>query len=342
MNGARGEVLVTGAAGFIGSYVAAACRRAGWTVTGLDIRPPDPGDGGDGWITGPAGSPAVLREVRAGRYQAVVHQAGVTSTLETDKDLLTDVNVEQSLAIADACSAAGALFIYASSHSVYGKAHRRVPLAEEDAADRDVCTGPVNLYARSKLDLDEAMAGRTAGSPRWVGLRYTNVFGRGEQHKGRMASIISQLLRRSAWGEPLALFEDALSACRDYIPVEAVAGTIVALLEREVPAGVYNLGSGIPVSFATLVEWCASFSGEDPVVKLLPNPVASSYQYWTCADMAKLQSCLPTLRRLTRADIRSAAHELFQWFLSHPAPSQPAHAGRWGGPPPPGPVPGPS
>jgi ADP-L-glycero-D-manno-heptose 6-epimerase len=314
MTGRRREILVTGAAGFVGSHVAAACRRGGWAVTGLDTRPPGPGGCGDSWVTGTAAGPAVVREIRAGRYEAVVHQAGITSTLESDQGLLCDVNVGQPLAIADACAAGGALFIYASSHSVYGKAHRHVPLAEEDAADRDVCTGPVNLYARSKLDLDEAMAGRPAGSLRWVGLRYTNVFGRGEQHKGRMASIISQLLRKSARGEPLALFADTLAACRDYIPVEAVAGTIAALLEREVPAGVYNLGSGVPVSFSTVVEWCASFSGADPVVELLPNPVANGYQYWTCADMAKLASCLPALPRFTQTEIRSAAHELFQWF----------------------------
>jgi nucleoside-diphosphate-sugar epimerase len=314
MTGRRREILVTGAAGFVGSHVAAACRRAGWAVTGLDTRPPAPAGGCEGWITGTAGAPAVLREIRSGRYDAVVHQAAITSTLETDQCLLCDVNVGQPLALADACSAVGTLFIYASSHSVYGKAHRHVPLAEEDAADRDVCTGPVNLYARSKLDLDEAMAGRPPGSLRWVGLRYTNVFGRGEQHKGRMASIISQLLRKSARGEPLALFADTLAACRDYIPVEAVAGTIAALLEREVPAGVYNLGSGVPVSFGTVVEWCASFSGADPVVELLPNPVANGYQYWTCADMAKLASCLPDLPRFSPAEIRSAAGELFQWF----------------------------
>lgn len=314
MTGRRREILVTGAAGFVGSHVASAVRRTGWAVTGLDTRPPGPGTGSEGWITGMAGAPAVLREIRAGRYDAVVHQAGITSTLETDKGLLCDVNVGQPLAIADACAAAGALFVYASSHSVYGKAHRQIPLAEQDAADRDVCTGPVNLYARSKLDLDEAMAGRRAGSLRWVGLRYTNVFGRGEQHKGRMASIISQLLRKSARGEPLTLFADTLGACRDYIPVEAVAGTIAALLERDVPAGVYNLGSGIPVSFSTLVEWCASFTGADPVVELLPNPVANGYQYWTCADMAKLAACLPALPRFTQAEIRSASHELFDWF----------------------------
>jgi nucleoside-diphosphate-sugar epimerase len=325
MAGIRRELLVTGAAGFIGSHVAEACRGAGWTVIGLDIRPPGPAASNEGWITAAAGSPAVLREIRSGRYEAVVHQAAITSTLETDKSLLSDVNVGQPLAIADACSAAGALFIYASSHSVYGKAHHHAPLAEQDAADRDICTGPVNLYARSKLDLDNAMAARPAGSLRWLGLRYTNVFGRGELHKGRMASIISQLLRQSAQGKPLALFDDTLAACRDYIPVGAVAGTVMALLEQEVPAGVYNLGSGIPVSFSTLVEWCASFTGADPVVELLPNPVASRYQYWTCADMAKLQSCLPALRRLTRAEIRSAARELFRWFLSHRVPSGSAH-----------------
>jgi len=249
-----------------------------------------------------------------GRYQAVVHQAAITSTLETDEALLKDVNVGQPLAIADACAAGQAAFVYASSHSVYGKAHQRVPLAEEAVSDEAICTGPLNLYAQSKLDLDNAMAVRSAGSLRWVGLRYTNVFGPGEQHKGKMASIISQLLRRTACGESLTLFDDTLEACRDYVPVASVAATIARLLERQVPVGVYNLGSGIPVSFGTILEWCASLAGAYPEIHFRPNPVADRYQYWTCADMTKLETLLADFQRLTLAEVRSAAGRLYHCF----------------------------
>jgi ADP-L-glycero-D-manno-heptose 6-epimerase len=314
MAAGRGEVLVTGAAGFIGSHIAAACHRSGWTVTGLDIRPGAPGGGCQHWATGTAGDPVVLREIRGGRYRAVVHQAAITSTLETDEALLNDVNVGQALAVADACAAGQATFVYASSHSVYGKAHVRVPLAEEAAADRAVCTGPLNLYAQSKLDLDNAMTTRHNGSLHWTGLRYTNVFGPGEQHKGKMASIISQLLRRTACGEPLTLFDDTLEACRDYVPVASVAATVAVLLEQQVPAGVYNLGSGIPVSFATIVEWCASLAGAYPEINFRPNPMAAQYQYWTCADMTKLETLLADFQRLTLAEVRSAAGRLYHCF----------------------------
>jgi len=311
----RGDVLVTGAAGFIGSHIAAACNRSGWTVTGLDIRPVPPGPHCQHWVCGAADDPVVLREIRGGRYQAVVHQAAITSTLETDEALLKDVNVAQPLAIADACAAGQAAFVYASSHSVYGNVHQRVPLAEEAVSDEAMCTGPLNLYAQSKLDLDNAMAVRPAGSLRWAGLRYTNVFGPGEQHKGKMASIISQLLRQTARGEQVTLFDDTLEACRDYVPVGSVAATIAVVLDRQIPAGVYNLGSGIPVSFATILEWCASLAGADPAVRFRPNPVATKYQYWTCADMTKLETCLADFRRLTLAEVRSAAGRLYRCFL---------------------------
>jgi ADP-L-glycero-D-manno-heptose 6-epimerase len=209
----------------------------------------------------------------------------------------------------------GTIFIYASSHSVYGAMHQRRAAAEGSETDPSVCTGPLTLYARSKLALDATMAARQAcGRPPWIGLRYTNVFGPGESHKGPMASIISQLLRKSAEGDSIRLFSDTLQACRDYIPVRAVADVIVKILNAPVPSGIYNLGSGRPVRFATLLEWCAEFSGSAPSVLLVPNPLADRYQYWTCADLAKIRSSLPELRLPAEEEIRRAAEILFHQF----------------------------
>lgn len=309
-------MLVTGAAGFIGAHIAEACRRGGWCVTGVDIRPsPRAVQQCDRWLTASTGTAGVLRDIAAGRYQAVVHQAAITDTTETNAMLLAEVNVVQPLAIADACTTGGACLVYASSHSVYGKICAHTPLVEEAASDSGICTGPVNHYARSKLELDTAMATRLMSPLHWVGLRYTNVFGRGEGHKGSMASIISQLLRLSAYGKPLNLFDDTLDACRDYIPVESVTSTVLSLLEQEIPSGVYNLGSGIPVSFSTLVKWCGDFAGKEQVVRLRPNPIPGQYQYWTCADMNKLERVLPSLPKLTTADIKSSARRLCQFFM---------------------------
>ncbi|GAA1938468.1 NAD-dependent epimerase/dehydratase family protein [Kitasatospora viridis] len=311
----RPEVLVTGAAGFVGGHTVRACREAGWAVTALDVRevPAATAPASD-CVLGRADHAPVLADLRAGRYAAVVHQGAISSTLESDRAKLQDANVRQPLALAEACADSGALFVYASSHSVYGTIHRRIAVAEDSEEDASVCTGPLNRYAESKLALDREMAGRYGSGAAWVGLRYTNVFGTGEEHKGQMASIISQLLRGAAQGRRLTLFADTLKACRDYVPVESVARTVVALLRHQVPSGVYNLGSGCPVSFATLLEWCAEFSGAELDVRLVPNPVADRYQYWTCADQSRLQGVLPGGRPELIEDVRSGAATLFRHF----------------------------
>jgi ADP-L-glycero-D-manno-heptose 6-epimerase len=166
------------------------------------------------------------------------------------------------------------------------------------------------------------MERRTGGDLHWLGLRYTNVFGCGEDHKGPMASILSQMLRRAADGRPLVLFDDTLHACRDFVPVDVVVDTVLSLLADErVAPGIYNLGSGVPISFATIVRWCASFAGAELTVVLEPNPISSAYQYWTCADTSKLRASLPGRPMLTVADVRSAAGQLFEVFRARPRPT---------------------
>jgi ADP-L-glycero-D-manno-heptose 6-epimerase len=195
---------------------------------------------------------------------------------------------------------------------VYGRIHDQRAVAEDAAVDRDVCSGPINEYARSKLLFDTVLATRAPAGLRWAGLRYTNVFGPGEQHKGTMASIISQLLRTVAAGGAPTLFADTLTASRDYVPVQWVVQVILRLIEAPVAAGTYNVGSGYPVSFATLLQWCVEFSGAATLpVHLVPNPIPGRYQYWTCADMRKLRS-VTGLTPPTADDVRTAALALFQ------------------------------
>ncbi|MGI5438810.1 NAD-dependent epimerase/dehydratase family protein [Streptomyces shenzhenensis] len=317
-----GEVLVTGAAGFIGRHTVAAFHRAGWQVTAVDLRPaPDHLGDRARWQHGDFASPALLAEIAAGRYATVVHQAGISDTRAPAGPELEETNTLGPLRLADACRTGGARLIYASSHSVYGTLHHRTPIVEDADTDSSRCSGPLNPYAASKLALDEQMRARHGTGLHWVGLRYTNVFGADEADKGPMASILSQLLRQAARTRQIRVFDDSLTAARDYIPVETVTATIVQLAKQPpVPAGVYNFGGGFAVSFAEVAQWCARLhreaTGRPLVAELVPNPDTAAYQYFTCADMTALDKALPDRPTVSTVSVEARAAELFETFRS--------------------------
>ncbi|WP_416976921.1 NAD-dependent epimerase/dehydratase family protein [Streptomyces sp. T028] len=315
-----GEVLVTGAAGFIGRHTVAAFHRAGCQVTAVDLRPaPNHLAGKARWQHRDFASPALLAEIAAGRYATVVHQAGISDTRVPAGPELDETNTLGPLRLADACRTGGARLIYASSHSVYGTLHHRTAIAEDADTDSSRCSGPLNLYAASKLALDQQMRARHGTGLDWVGLRYTNVFGPDEADKGPMASILSQLLRQAARTGQIRVFDDSLTAARDYIPVETVTTTIVQLVKHPpVPAGVYNFGGGYAVSFADVAQWCARLhrdaTGGTLLAELVPNPDTAAYQYFTCADMTALDKALPDRPTVSTVSVEARAAELFEAF----------------------------
>lgn len=307
------RILVTGAAGFVGGHLAVELAH-GHRVSALDPRrcAPRVTAAVDEVLLAEAGDDAVLAAVATGRYDAVVHQGAITDTLCEDAAALHEANVGQSLRLADACARSDTAFVYASSNAVYGAVRIHRPTPEDAVDDTELCSGPLNEYGRTKLELDRQLADRD--DLRWVGLRFTNVFGTHELTKGRMASIIGQWLRAAARKEPLTVFADTLLASRDYVPVGHVVATISALLDDLPNSGVYNLGSGVPISFAKLLEWCVAFVGGPVAVLLVPNPVRARYQYWTCADLGRLHAQLPDLPRLSPDDVRTAAAALFEHY----------------------------
>jgi ADP-L-glycero-D-manno-heptose 6-epimerase len=315
-----GEVLVTGAAGFIGRHTVHAFHQAEYCVTALDLREgPHHLAGAASWARSDFTAPPVLNDVAAGRYQTVIHQAGISDTRAPAGPHLDETNTLGPLRLADACRRGGARLIYASSHAVYGTLFRRVPIAETADEDRAQCSGPLNAYAASKLDLDRQMRLRHASGLQWIGLRYTNVVGPDETDKGPMASILTQLLRQAAENGHLKIFEDSLTAARDYIPVDTITAVLVALASGPPAAsGTYNLGSGHAISFADIAQWCArlhrEINGTALTVELIPNPVASAYQYFTCADMTVLSTELRGRPALRADQLETYAAELFHLF----------------------------
>ncbi|MFF8786729.1 NAD-dependent epimerase/dehydratase family protein [Streptomyces sp. NPDC015125] len=317
------HILVTGAAGFIGRHTVTAFHHAGHQVTAIDLRPvPTDLAGRARWRRGDFADPALLAEIASGRFTTIVHQAGNSDTRAPAGPELDETNTLGPLRLADACRTGRTRLIYASSHSVYGTLHHRMPITEYADTDLSRCSGPLNPYAASKLALDQQMRTRHPTSLDWIGLRYTNVFGPDETDKGPMASILTQLLRQAANTGHIRVFDDSLTAARDYIPVEAVTATIVQLATTRLPAtaAVYNLGAGCAVPFTDIVQWCARLNreatGRPLHIELVPNPGAAAYQYFTCADMTSLDQVLSARPALSAASVQARATDLFETFRS--------------------------
>ncbi|WP_406120409.1 NAD(P)-dependent oxidoreductase [Streptomyces canus] len=311
------SVLVTGVSGFIGGFLSSRLSATGWKVSGVDRRPPSEPSVCADFTQACSADPAVLKAVAEGRYKAVLHQAAISNTLETDWDALLEHNVVQPLRLAEACAASATLFVYASSFSVYGRSER---LAMYESADEDGTSGgPLNLYARSKLLLDQKMRQQQDRSAPRIGLRYTNVFGVGEPVAGRASSIISKILHAAAVRRPIDIFSDTLTAGRDYVPVERIHEFVQGLLDgsARVPSGVYNLGSGTAVSFAELLDWAARFAGPDGLsVRLVANPIAARYQYWTQADNSAIAAQVPGMGPMSREAVREHARAAFDFYAA--------------------------
>lgn len=318
------HVLVTGAAGFIGRHTVTAFQQTGHHVTAVDLRPA-PAHLADAarWRRGDFADPQLLAEIAAGRFTTVVHQAGNSSTRAPAGPKLDETNTHGPLRLADACRTGRTRLIYASSHSVYGTLHHRTPIAEDADTDPARCSGPLNPYAASKLSLDQQMRARHSDGLNWIALRYTNVFGPDESDKGPMASILSQLLHQAASTGRIRVFDDSLTAARDYIRVETVTTTIVRLATTRlpVPAAVYNLGAGCAISFADIAQWCARLhreaTGQPLHVELVPNLEPGAYQYFTCPDMTALDKALPHRPTESADSVEVRAAELFATFRDH-------------------------
>ncbi|SHL52487.1 ADP-glyceromanno-heptose 6-epimerase precursor [Bradyrhizobium lablabi] len=295
-------LLVTGGAGFIGSNVVAALNDAGRAdVVVCDML----GDDGK-WrnlakrqladIVPPAELPAWL----SGRkLDAILHLGAISETTATDGDLVIETNFRLSMRLVDWCTANATPFIYASSASTYGDG--ALGFRDDPSVDALKKLRPMNLYGWSKHLFDLAVAERAARGdklpPQWAGLKFFNVFGPNEYHKGTMMSVLARRFDDIKAGRPVQLFKSHRDGIadgdqrRDFIYVDDVVRVMMWLLATPSVSGIFNVGTGKARSFRDLMLAAYGALGQAPNIQYvdMPEQIRGSYQYFTQSEVDRLR-----------------------------------------------------
>jgi ADP-L-glycero-D-manno-heptose 6-epimerase len=295
-------LLVTGGAGFIGSNVVAALNDAGRSdVVVCDLL------GHDGKWRNLAKRqladivpPAQLMDWLKGRKpDAVIHLGAVSETTATDGDLVIETNFRFSMRLLDWCAANGAPFIYASSAATYGDGAQGFADDPSPAALQQL--RPMNLYGWSKHLFDMAVIDRaTRGErlpPQWVGLKFFNVFGPNEYHKGTMMSVLARRFADIRAGRPVQLFKSHRDGIadgdqrRDFIYVDDVVRVVMWLLATPKVSGLFNVGTGASRSFKDMMLAAYAALGASPNIQYIdmPEQIRGSYQYFTQSEVDRLR-----------------------------------------------------
>ncbi len=300
----RRIIFVTGGAGFIGSNIVArlaedrsldivACDRlreadlGKWRniashPIGDFVSPEDTFD----WL-----------EKRWRDVEAVVHMGAISSTTEPDADRIMRTNFGLSRDLFRWCADRQRRFIYASSAATYGDG--TLGFDDRDDFESLAALRPLNAYGWSKALFDvfaARQAGREYAPPQWVGLKFFNVYGPNEGHKGPMKSVAAQIWPSIRDGQGVQLFRSYRQGVpdggqqRDFVYVRDVAEVVAWLLESPQVSGVYNLGSGRARTFEDLARAVFAAAGRPAEIGYIPMPEAirSRYQYFTEARMERL------------------------------------------------------
>jgi len=296
-------LLVTGGAGFIGSNVVAALNDAGRADVAVcdwlghegkwrnlakrqlaDVVPP--AELGD-WLKGR-------------RLDAVIHLGAISETTATDGDLVLETNFRLSMRLLDWCTANSTRFIYASSAATYGDGGQG--FRDDQALSALKALRPMNLYGWSKHLFDMAVVGRAERReklpPQWAGLKFFNVFGPNEYHKGPMMSVLARRFDDIRSGRAVQLFKSHRDGIadgdqrRDFIYVDDTVRVMLWLLATPSVSGLFNVGTGTARSFKDLILSAYAALGTRPNIDYvdMPEAIRGSYQYFTQSDVDRLRS----------------------------------------------------
>ncbi len=292
-------IIVTGAAGFIGSCLVSKLNQEGF----LDIVIVD--DFSDSTkmknLEGKKYSQKVHRDDfinwlkdNQRLVQIVFHIGARTDTTEFNKDIFDKLNLNYTKDIWNVCVEFGLPLVYASSAATYGLGE----FGYEDNHEIIEKLKPLNPYGDSKNDFDKWAIKQEKKPYFWVGLKFFNVYGPNEYHKGRMASVIFHAYNQIKEKGEVKLFRSHNpnykdgEQLRDFVYVKDLVEVCYFLLHHRKDSGIYNLGSGKARTFLDLVNNTFSALHKEPTVNFIDTPIdiRDKYQYFTEANMTKLKS----------------------------------------------------
>ena len=223
----------------------------------------------------------------------VIHLGARTDTTEFDYNVFQKLNVDYTLAIWKICTEHQIPMIYASSAATYGMGELGYVDSHEIVNDLQ----PLNAYGRSKNEIDKWILQQTNCPPFWAGLKFFNVYGPNEYHKGRMASVILHSFGQINNTGQVKLFRSHRpdykdgQQLRDFVYVKDVANVILWLMQHKPKSGLYNVGTGKARSFFDLADNTFKALHLKTNIEFIDTPldIRDKYQYFTEAKMDKLR-----------------------------------------------------
>jgi ADP-L-glycero-D-manno-heptose 6-epimerase len=295
--------LVTGGAGFIGSNVVASLNEAGASdVVVNDLL----GKDDTKWrnlakrqladLVPPA---ELTRWLEGRKLDAVIHMGAISDTTANDGDLVMENNFRLSLRLLDWCTVTRTPFIYASSAATYGDGSQG--FTDDWSLDALRKLRPMNLYGWSKHLFDLAVVDRFVKRenmpPHWVGLKFFNVYGPNEYHKGPMASVLAKVFDTAKAGKPVKLFKSHRAGIadgdqrRDFIYVDDAVAVLRWLLDAGSVNGIFNVGTGQAESFRDMIGAMFKALGRPANIEYIdmPETIRGQYQYFTQGTVENLR-----------------------------------------------------
>lgn len=321
-------IIVTGGAGFIGSNILAGLENHGhkelvaidrlgcdekWKNIAkrslFDILPPE-----RMWE---------FLERWDDSVSAVIHMGAISTTTERDVDKIVESNIRLTWDLWEYCRDHRKRFIFASSAATYGGGEHGF-LDRDDAAYLNALR-PLNPYGWSKAFIDRKIASQRDSSapmpPQYVGLKFFNVYGPNEYHKGEQKSVIAHIYPDVARGEAVRLFKSYNRDYpdggqeRDFVWVADIVQVVRFFLENPEISGLFNVGSGRARTFRDLAAACQKAAGREERFQYIemPESLRSQYQYHTCADLTKLRAAGYTA---PMTPLEDGVRKYIQGFLS--------------------------
>lgn len=324
-------IVITGGTGFIGSYLAAALDARGERVVVCDWLGTE-----DKWrniakrdlehIIAPESLFDFLNDY-AGDIEAIFHMGAISATTEKDADAIAENNFRLSRDLWGWCKNNGCRLIYASSAATYGDGSSG--FTDDETIEGLAKFKPLNAYGWSKHLFDRWVAQRKKhagrGPSQCVGLKFFNVYGPNEYHKGSMRSVVHQIFPYAKRNEAFSLFKSHHpdyadgGQLRDFVWVGDCVDVMLWMFDHPKVNGLFNMGTGQARSFADLAKAVYVAAGAEPKITYrdMPEELRGKYQYFTQADMSKLRQAGYTAEF---TPLEEGIRKYVQDFLEKPDP----------------------